>query len=46
MLKAGGLWVPALRCIVPDDASHRQENAAPRPGHVLAGARNDDVAIV
>src|SRR6266404_7670861 len=26
-------WVPALRCIVPDDASHRRENAAPRPGH-------------
>src|SRR5436305_2385727 len=26
-------WVPGLRCIVPDDASHRRENAAPRPGH-------------
>src|SRR5258706_11010228 len=26
-------WVPALRCIVPDDASHRRESAAPRPGH-------------
>ena len=38
MLKVGCLWVPALRCIV--------KNAAPRPGHVLAGARNDDVAIV
>ena len=25
--------VPALRCIVRDDASHRRENAAPRPGH-------------
>src|SRR5436190_122761 len=26
-------WVPGLRCIVPDDASHRRENAAPHPGH-------------
>src|ERR1700749_1902312 len=26
------LWVPALRSSVPDDASHRRKNAAPRPG--------------
>src|SRR6266478_5915678 len=26
-------WVPALRSSVLDDATHRQENAAPRPGH-------------
>src|SRR3984957_20566206 len=32
----GSIWVPALRSSVPDDASHRRENAAPRPGHELA----------
>src|SRR6266436_3987216 len=26
-------WVPALRSSVLDDATHRQENAAARPGH-------------
>jgi len=25
--------VPALRSSAPDDASHRRESAAPRPGH-------------
>jgi hypothetical protein len=29
------LWVSALRSSVPDDASHRRENAAPRPGHEM-----------
>src|SRR4030081_2837174 len=28
-----GPSVPALRSRAPDDASHRWENAAPRPGH-------------
>src|ERR1022692_2129152 len=27
------VWVPALRSSVLDDATHRQEDAAPRPGH-------------
>jgi len=26
-------WVPVLRSSVPDNAAHRRENAAPRPGH-------------
>jgi transposase len=33
MLLIPGVWVPALRSSVPDDAKHRRENAAPRPGH-------------
>jgi hypothetical protein len=26
-------WVPVLRSSLPDDASHRRDHAAPRPGH-------------
>ena len=33
-------WVPALRSSVPDDASHRRENAAPRPGRKTSRRRS------
>ena len=32
-------WVPVLRSSVPDDASHRRDHAASRPGHETAPYR-------
>jgi hypothetical protein len=37
MLRAGCLWVPALRCIV--------KNAAPRPGHGVASPAMTKLAV-
>jgi hypothetical protein len=36
-----GLWIPDQQRTVPDDASHRRENAALHPGH--AGAFRNGV---